>query len=404
MACPVPQRVAHHHGGVFHVKQQAGAAAARRVCLVNAVYDPRHTTPQEALAAWETLTGWAAGLAAQGLAVTVVQRFSQAAQWTADGVRWVFVADGLPPWPRALHGLGQMVAAVVAARPQVVHYGSFLQPLALRRLRRALPQAAAIVVQHHAEQPRQRLTGWLQRRCCPLADAFLFTGRETALPYVAAGVLPDLDRVAEVMEGSTSFTPGDRAAAQAALGWRGEPLLLAIGHLVAGKDPLTLLAGAGPVLAARPAARLALVYRRTDLLPEVRAQLAAQPSAAQVDLLGELPHHHVETALRAADLYVSASHREGSSYALCEALACGCLPVVSDLPPHRYMVGSVGATWPVGQPAALTAALEQVLAGDRPQQRAAARRQFEELLSWPAIGRIASAVYATALARRAAVQ
>jgi glycosyltransferase involved in cell wall biosynthesis len=41
---------------------------------------------------------------------------------------------------------------------------------------------------------------------------------------------------------------------------------------------------------------------------------------------------------QAADLYLSASHIDGSSVALMEAMACGCIPVVSDIPANLEWV------------------------------------------------------------------
>ena len=40
----------------------------------------------------------------------------------------------------------------------------------------------------------------------------------------------------------------------------------------------------------------------------------------------------VEELMRAADIFTLGSHREGSGYALTEALACGLPPVVTDIP------------------------------------------------------------------------
>jgi glycosyltransferase involved in cell wall biosynthesis len=47
----------------------------------------------------------------------------------------------------------------------------------------------------------------------------------------------------------------------------------------------------------------------------------------------ELPNYY-----RAADLYVSASHSDGTSISLLEALACGCPVLVSDIPGNREWV------------------------------------------------------------------
>jgi len=41
----------------------------------------------------------------------------------------------------------------------------------------------------------------------------------------------------------------------------------------------------------------------------------------------------------AADFYISGSHSEGGSYALLEAMACGCIPIVTAIPATLKMTG-----------------------------------------------------------------
>ena len=58
-----------------------------------------------------------------------------------------------------------------------------------------------------------------------------------------------------------------------------------------------------------------------------RVQFAGQVSNA------DLPRYH-----RSADLYVSASHSDGSSISLLETMACGTPAIVSDIPGNREWV------------------------------------------------------------------
>ena len=118
--------------------------------------------------------------------------------------------------------------------------------------------------------------------------------------------------------------------------------------------------------------------------------------ARSVRLLGTLPHDELEAVYGSADLFVLGSRREGSGFALAEALACGVVPVVTDIPSFRVMTGggAVGALWPPGRSDALADALRRVAGRMEPTLSAAARAVFEERLSWPAIGRAALAAYA----------
>lgn len=95
----------------------------------------------------------------------------------------------------------------------------------------------------------------------------------------------------------------------------------------------------------------------------------------------ELPHYY-----RSADLYVSASHSDGTSISLLEAMACGTPALVSDIPGNREWVqpGVQGWWFPDGDAQGLS---EGILAAI--QQRArlaemgcAARRLAEEKADW----------------------
>jgi glycosyltransferase involved in cell wall biosynthesis len=95
----------------------------------------------------------------------------------------------------------------------------------------------------------------------------------------------------------------------------------------------------------------------------------------------ELPHYY-----RSADLYVSASHSDGTSISLLEALACGTPALVSDIPGNREWVqpGVQGWWFPDGDAQELAQGITQAI-----QQRirlaemgCAARRLAEEKADW----------------------
>jgi glycosyltransferase involved in cell wall biosynthesis len=125
------------------------------------------------------------------------------------------------------------------------------------------------------------------------------------------------------------------------------------------------------------------------MMREVESVLAADPAlAARVHLLGPVPHDRIELLCRAADLFVLASRREGSGYALIEALACGATPVVSDIPSFRELTGggAVGALAPPGDAAAFSDALVRLAGLPREPLRAQALAHFRARLSFDIVG------------------
>jgi glycosyltransferase involved in cell wall biosynthesis len=58
----------------------------------------------------------------------------------------------------------------------------------------------------------------------------------------------------------------------------------------------------------------------------------------RVHFVGRISQNELPRYYRAADLYISASHSDGSSVSLMEALACGVPSLVSDIPGNREWV------------------------------------------------------------------
>jgi glycosyltransferase involved in cell wall biosynthesis len=114
----------------------------------------------------------------------------------------------------------------------------------------------------------------------------------------------------------------------------------------------------------------------------------------RVTLLGAKPRAEMELYYRAADLYVQTSRREGSGYALLEAMACGVAPIVSSIPAARRIIGDAGTVTPMGGVKAMADAIVRLA---DPAARAvasrAARSRFETSLTIEAIGRELRAAY-----------
>jgi glycosyltransferase involved in cell wall biosynthesis len=168
-----------------------------------------------------------------------------------------------------------------------------------------------------------------------------------------------------------------------------------VGHLSSGKDPLTLLDGIARAVEHLPDLQLWCAFGSAPLLAEVRQRIERDPRlAGRVHLLGKVPHARIERLMRSADLFVSASLAESCGYALLEAMACGAVPVVTDIPSFRALTdeGRVGSLWPCGDSVRLAEALVRV-SRDRPSP-AQVRAHFDHTLSFEAVGRQWAHAYA----------
>jgi len=83
----------------------------------------------------------------------------------------------------------------------------------------------------------------------------------------------------------------------------------------------------------------------------------------QVTFAGQISQRDLPRYYHMADLYVSASHIDGSSVSLMEALACGLPCLVSDIPANREWVrdGENGWLFPDGDAGALAARIIDIL-------------------------------------------
>jgi glycosyltransferase involved in cell wall biosynthesis len=287
--------------------------------------------------------------------------------------------------------------AVSDWRPDVLHvFGATLDLNLMLSARLARRQHRPMVVHYHGGLPDADIaTRAIRRHNLRAAARVLFTSRAQAEPWIRQGLLAR-DRVAEVMETSTPIRPIPRARARAITGIRGDPACLLVGRLHPVKDPVTALTGFALLAEHRPLARL-YVYSLTDELRGVcEALVAAIPGLAdRVEFRGRVPPEAMPAVYSSADALLHASRREWSSQAVLEAMACGVIPVVSDIPSLRRMTagGSRGRLFPVGDAAGLARAALELRGPVRGELSAAVRSHFERALSFEALARDCEGVY-----------
>jgi glycosyltransferase involved in cell wall biosynthesis len=100
-----------------------------------------------------------------------------------------------------------------------------------------------------------------------------------------------------------------------------------------------------------------------------------------------VPHPELLYWYNSADYILSASYYEGSGTAICEAMSCGCIPIVTDIFSFRMITnnGNCGLLYKAGNEGALLLALKQTVQLDVKQTRDKCLAYFSTNLSFDAI-------------------
>ena len=393
-----------------------------RICYVQPYCPPNaDLAPADYLDRFPLLRHLPRQVARLGHHVDVVVQHPHATHYREHGVRYHLVSEGhvaatlgrglarLSPIAAAhLIPARSTVARVVDLKPDLVHVHGLVPHINLALVDRALRRCGTPwVAQHHGGEPaRSWLVRRLQRRWLTGPATLLFTAPEHAQPYVDAGLLEDgYERVAQVVETSSALNPQDREAARQRTGFDGAPVLLSVARLHPVKDPLTMLRGVEAIVDALPTARLHCVYQSADLLDEVSDFLRSRPRlACRTTLHGEAPAAEMEAIYSSADFLLQASLREHSGCAVLEAMSCGVVPVVTDIPAFREMLGAElgGLLFPVGDAAALARRVQSIWA-ERPAEVAqCVVDRFDRRLSFAAMAERLAALYERVVQRREA--
>lgn len=210
----------------------------------------------------------------------------------------------------------------------------------------------------------RRTTWWFSQASGDVARAVAL-GIATPARITAIGNGVDLERFRPVAE--------DRSRVRAELGIPHDgKVVITIGRLVREKGILDV---ADAALRIRSDGALhilvvgaALASDRTSVVAQLDAHPVARSTVVRWLRLGH--RGDVDSLLRAADVFVLASRREGLPRSVIEALATGVPVVASDIPACRELVDDeVGRLVSVGDVAALARALEEILRDDAGRAR-----------------------------------
>ncbi len=182
--------------------------------------------------------------------------------------------------------------------------------------------------------------------------------------------------------GAPTRAPGavpDPSDLRARLGWEDAFVLLSTRAWEPGYGVDELARAFVRAARARPELRL-LLLGGGSLAPLLRQIFLQGDMLSRVHIGGQVSQLELPRYFRAADVYVSASHSDGTSISLLEALATGLPALVSDIPGNLEWVtpGEHGWTFPRGDIPALAAAMEKAAAAPALEAMGRAARELAE--------------------------
>ncbi len=373
-----------------------------RIVFINYCAEPEGN-PEQVIELHRTQRCIAESLNTRKHEVCVINLFSGNHEMQRNGVRYLFVAGG-----SSLSGYAPRIdeerihTVANSVQPDIVHIQSLRYYRQARMLRAALPRHIPIVMQHHAERPARFPFSLLQRSALRSIGGVLFNGAGNATEWIRAGVIHSAEKVFEVPEGSTGFSPVRYSQARMQTGMQGSPAVLFVARLEKIKDPMTAVDGFAHFQRRLPEARLYMIFREGALSATIRDRIARDERlSSHVTLVGEVAHHELPAWYSAADLFLTAGKREGSNYALIEAMSCGAYPVCSDIPPHRYLTGDGrhGTYFAAGDPAACATALQTGMENASQISRQTRVEYFASRLSFDAIATRLEEIYSGIIRR-----
>ena len=315
--------------------------------------------------------------------VVSIERISYEGEYSQNEVHYYFIRQkrkvGL--FPFKMHRL------IKKLKPDVILINGFIFPLQIIQLRIFVGRSVKIIILHRAERPFLKWKKYAQQLADKCVNAYLFASSEFGKHWIEKGIIDNQAKVFEVMQSSSTFYPKDKNNAREATGVNGNPVFLWVGRLDANKDPLTVVKAFTQFLSFQPTAKLYMIYQTTGLLNVIHDLIQKDTKAIEaIKLVGRVDHDQMQEWYNSANFIISSSYYEGSGIAVCEAMSCGCIPIVTNIISFRGMTGSkCGLIYNPGNDKELLSVLLQSLQLNMDEERNKTLQQFKKELSFEAI-------------------
>ena len=242
--------------------------------------------------------------------------------------------------------------------PDIILLQGLIFPLQVLLLRLLLGKKPVIIAQHHGELPSSGYKGRLQKLADKFISAYLFTSLGNAKIWLENELISNAAKCLEILEASTPFVKQNKDLSKIKTGLTGKWNFLWVGRLNANKDPLTVLRGFEKYLVVNPLAELYMFFHTDEMIAAIKTFISNNPFLLRAIHLSDfIEHGDLQDWYSAVDFFISGSHREGSGFALIEAMSCGCIPVITDIPTFIKISGNNAIIYQAGNSEQLFQAL-----------------------------------------------
>ena len=356
-----------------------------KIVSTSYVNTPEYADPESWLDRISFYTGILEELAKQ-YQVESIEQINYTGKLKRNGVLYHFLNYKRPKqyFPFKLHRYIKKI------KPDIVFVNGFIFPLQTIQLKWKLGKNVKIIVINHAEQPSRGIRKFLQRIADRYVQTYFFTSGEMGIEWVEKEIIAHERKIEEVMEVSSVFNVIDKKTALSRTNVTGNPVFLWVGRLNTNKDPLTVVRAFSEFVQHELSSKLYMIYHTEDLKEEVLQLIQANSQLQdKVIMIGKVSHTELLYWYNSSDFIISASRYEGSGVSVCEAMSCGCIPILTNIPSFRMMTGrgKCGLLYEPGNTEHLLPTLLKTNQMNIEIEREKTLKQFDDELSFPAIAK-----------------